>query len=187
MDKKRTDEEYQQQLRLVDDANCLRAINQATTKIGSEDFTRRKAIKVLEYAADFSDEREWPKELRKYLADCIDIWLETNCDPKKSAIAFNVQRPAHRIKSNNDKYVKEKMRAVRAFYLMKGRKKGYDYAIEAGMRVSKLSKSTVKGLVKNPLETLEGAATFLWMREKNLAVANRCFLKPHRKKYKKLY
>ena len=109
---------------------------------------RDDAISLLKEFVQFSrNGEEVPAPLVAYLGQCIAAWLHSKCSPEQTAKAFNVQRPAHRDKSDDKS---RHIKALRVYYLMRGRRQGRDAAIRLAAGNVGLSESSIRKLLEPP-------------------------------------
>jgi hypothetical protein len=110
---------------------------------------RDDAISLLKEFVQFSrNGEEIPAPLVAYLGQCIAAWLHSECSPEQAAKAFNDQRPAYRDKSDDKS---RHIKALRAYYLMRGRRKGRDEAISLAAGNVGLSESSIRKLLGPPV------------------------------------
>ena len=151
----------------------------------AEGGERYDALSLLKDFVQFKNAKEVPAPLLAYIQKCISVWLNVDCDPKESAFAFNVQRPAHR--DNADHIAYKHIKALRAYYLMRGRRKGREEAVRLAANNVALSESAIKKLLEAPSgggSTIEQEAALFTF--KNIAVKKRC-LNPPRKRYQRTH
>lgn len=124
-----------------------------------------------------------------YVATCIAEWLASDCSPQLAAKAFNVPKPSHR--SPSKAIIRKHLKALRAYYLMRGRGVGYEAAKAIAASTAKLSLSAINKLLEQPRDedgfplgglTLEQAAALYAIENKR--VRERC-LNPPRKSYQR--
>jgi hypothetical protein len=118
---------------------------------------RNDAISLLKEFVQFSlNGEEVPAPLVAYLGQCIAAWLHSECSPEQATRAFNVHRPAHRDKSDDkSRHVK----ALRVYYLMRGRRKGRDEAIRLAAGNVGLSESSITKLLERQVVSLTAVPT----------------------------
>jgi hypothetical protein len=110
---------------------------------------RDDAISLLKEFVQFSrNGEEVPAPLVAYLGQCIAAWLHSECSPEQAAKAFNVQRPAYREKSDDKS---RHIKALRVYYLMRGRRKGRNEAISLAAGNVGLSESSIRKLLEPPV------------------------------------
>lgn len=118
-----------------------------------------------------------------YLLGCIRNWSASGFDENAASTAFRIKRENHR--PDEWSSIKQKhIYALRVYYLMMGRGKGRDTAIQISAESTHLSESSIKKLIAKSSKGLsveQAAALFLI---ENPAVRNRC-INPPRKKYQR--
>lgn len=115
----------------------------------AENGDRDDATSLLNEFVQFSrNGEEVPAPLVAYLGQCIAAWLHSGCRPKQATKAFNVQRPAYRDKSDDKS---RHIKALRVYYLMRGRRKGRDEAIKLAAGNVALSESSIRKLLEPPV------------------------------------
>ena len=115
-----------------------------------------------------------------YLLRCIRNWSVSGFDENAASTAFHIKRENHRPDVWSS--IKEKrIYALRVYYLMRGRGKGRDRAIQIAAESSHFSESSINKLTSKSSKEIsaeQAAALFLI---KNQSVRILC-LKPPRKK-----
>lgn len=143
---------------------------------------RDSAVSLLREVAG-TDPRAGIKTLvLGYLSECISNWMKWDFDPERAAEAFNVQRVASR-PADNVAIRQKHIRALRTYYLMRGRRKGFEQAKDIAARASNLSRSSIDKLLA-PSEgglSVEQAAALLGIPKR---LRSRC-LNPPRKRYQR--
>ena len=139
---------------------------------------RESAVSMLE---EFSTWKDAPQEppLVTFVASCIEAWRLTGFDPKCAAECFHIKRDSARPESW--KIRQKHFKALRAYFLMRGRGKGYEEAKKIAASVAHLGVSSINKLLENTDE----AETKRWcvlMTIENRRVRGRC-ITPPRKTY----
>jgi hypothetical protein len=98
-------------------------------------------------------------EFLGYFAECFRTWLSSDCNAREAPRAFGVARQPHREVS--DAAQQKQMRALRVYYLMRGRGKGIDEAIRLAAKNAHVSESAMRQYVapeSGGLTVAQGAA-----------------------------
>jgi hypothetical protein len=161
--------------------------------LGTDDWdARESAIALLRYFVQ-AKKGSVPPMLGAYLQDCVKAWLDKDCDPRSSAASFNVERSAHRPKDHHD--VRDgRVRALRCYYLLRGRHCGREAAITGAAKYADVTESTIKKLLEGVAKSPQGvdgelssiqllnASVLAGIEVRNPAVLRRC-LHPRSKRY----
>ena len=149
-------------------------------KQAREGDTGDAEILLKEFVSLENERHESP--LIDYIASCLSAWIDAGLDPKSAADCFNVKRDNSRPKEW--RITERHIDGFRAYYLMRGRGKGYDAAIEEGRKKAGISFNAFKKLLDNKsddIDTQRETAKLL-IRQKNRKVYARC-MDPPRKRY----
>lgn len=141
---------------------------------------RGSAVFLLE---EFSTWKVAPQEppLVTFIASCVEAWRLTDFDPKRAAECFHIKRDKERPESW--KIRQKHFKALRAYFLMRGRGKGYEEAKKIAARVAHLSPSSINKLLENTDEAEFMRSCALEVIE-NRRVRERC-INPPRKRYQR--
>jgi hypothetical protein len=143
---------------------------------------RSSAIRVLSELADSDPRASLSPTLLSHLFECLRTWRDLEFDSRSAAIAFHIIRPKHRPKDSP--FIRAKRtRALRCYFLMRGRGKGRSEAVRIAAISSNLSESSIERLLEHEAGflTVERAAALLQIPKR---LRNRC-LAPPRKKYQR--
>lgn len=143
---------------------------------------RAAAVQILREIGSMDPRSGLSTAVMAYLSECLKTWAESDFDPKEAARAFHVQRPKQRPPDSNSIKARH-IRALRIYYLMRGRRKGREQAIQIAADAVHLSLQSIIRLLEAAGGglTVEQGAALLQISKR---VRGRC-LNPPRKRYQR--
>jgi hypothetical protein len=130
------------------------------------DGEREIAVHLLrEFSEALAGRRPSHPEIQRYVTNCLNKWIETDCDPKKAAQCFNVHRYPNR-PSDSPPIIRKHIEAIQTFFRNRETGKSYSEAVRIAAECAHLSIKAIEKLVMRPVEgdlTVKQAAALFTM------------------------